>query len=224
MPHPSTTSPTAGSTTTTGSGLRPLPISRRHWRPLRWTSTASRRASSTPPTSTRPRSGSGRGSPSPAFTERYWGRCGRSFPTDWKKGSTYDVAYREAGLVISDPAQVILESDPYRRLSYTWHTFTPEWGDRHGRSTEEVARLAPRAALEGRLRHRGGRPRNGQADRRPRRIRAGERHPGRGQRRLARSDRRPEDASRVRLAPFRRPSERARRRRSDGRAGRRRDS
>jgi DNA-binding transcriptional ArsR family regulator/uncharacterized protein YndB with AHSA1/START domain len=75
----------------------------------------------------------------PAFTERYWG--GVSFPTDWRKGSTYDVAYREAGLVISDPAQVILEADPYRRLSYTWHTFTPEWGDHHGRSAEEVARL-----------------------------------------------------------------------------------
>jgi hypothetical protein len=29
-------------------------------------------------------------------------------------------------VVIDDPAQVVLESDPYRRLSYTWHTFTPE--------------------------------------------------------------------------------------------------
>ena len=74
----------------------------------------------------------------PAFTRRYWG--GVSFPTDWKKGSTYDVAYEEAGLVISDPAQVILESDPYRRLAYTWHTFTPEWGAHNGKSEEQVAR------------------------------------------------------------------------------------
>ena len=27
---------------------------------------------------------------------------------------------------IADPDQVILESEPYHRLSYTWHTFTPE--------------------------------------------------------------------------------------------------
>jgi uncharacterized protein YndB with AHSA1/START domain len=27
---------------------------------------------------------------------------------------------------------VILESDPYRRLAYTWHTFTPEWAAAHG--------------------------------------------------------------------------------------------
>ncbi len=33
----------------------------------------------------------------PAFTKRYWG--GVSFPSDWKKGSTYDVAYEGAGLV-----------------------------------------------------------------------------------------------------------------------------
>ena len=31
------------------------------------------------------------------------------------------------GLTIADPEQVVLESDPFRRLSYTWHTFTPEW-------------------------------------------------------------------------------------------------
>jgi len=47
--------------------------------------------------------------------------------TDWKKGSTYDVTYEQSGLVVSHPDQLILESDPYRRLAYTWHTFTPEW-------------------------------------------------------------------------------------------------
>ena len=74
----------------------------------------------------------------PAFTKRYWG--GVSFPSDWEKGSTYDVAYDEADLLISDPAQVVLESDPYRRLAYAWHTFTPEWAAHHGKSEEEVAR------------------------------------------------------------------------------------
>ncbi len=74
----------------------------------------------------------------PVFTKRYWG--GVSFPSDWAKGSTYDVAYEESGLVISDPAQVVLESDPYRRLAYTWHTFTSAWGAFHGKTEEEVAR------------------------------------------------------------------------------------
>jgi DNA-binding transcriptional ArsR family regulator/uncharacterized protein YndB with AHSA1/START domain len=74
----------------------------------------------------------------PTFTKRYWG--GVSFPSDWQKGSTYDVAYDDAGPVTSDPAQVILESDPYRRLAYAWHTFTPEWGAHHGKSPDEVAR------------------------------------------------------------------------------------
>ena len=30
------------------------------------------------------------------------------------------------GAIIDDPDQVVLEADPGRRLSYTWHTFTPE--------------------------------------------------------------------------------------------------
>src|SRR5271167_4494148 len=60
----------------------------------------------------------------------------KTFRSDWKKGSTYDLAHEEVGLVVSDPEQVILESDPYRRLSYTWHTFTPEWQAAHGFSDE----------------------------------------------------------------------------------------
>ena len=66
----------------------------------------------------------------PAFTRRYWRhqRAGeKTFRSDWKRGSTYDMAHEEVGLVVSDPEQVILESDPSVRLAYTWHTFTPEW-------------------------------------------------------------------------------------------------
>lgn len=66
----------------------------------------------------------------PAVTRHYWRheRAGaKTFHSDWKKGSTYDLAHEEVGLVVSDAEQVILESDPHRRLSYTWHTFTPEW-------------------------------------------------------------------------------------------------
>jgi DNA-binding transcriptional ArsR family regulator/uncharacterized protein YndB with AHSA1/START domain len=71
----------------------------------------------------------------PAFTSRYWrhpSAGGVRMETDWNKGSTYDVTYEESGLVVSHPEQVILESDPFRRLAYTWHTFTPEWASAHG--------------------------------------------------------------------------------------------
>jgi uncharacterized protein YndB with AHSA1/START domain len=71
----------------------------------------------------------------PAFTERYWrhpSAGGVALRTDWQKGSGYEAAFEKIGLVVSDPEQVILESDPYRRLAYTWHTFTPEWAAAHG--------------------------------------------------------------------------------------------
>lgn len=57
----------------------------------------------------------------PAFTQRYWGA---TFQTDWKAGST--MTWDQLGFTISDPEQVVLESEPYRRLAYTWHTFSPE--------------------------------------------------------------------------------------------------
>ncbi len=58
----------------------------------------------------------------PAFTERYWDM---SFDSDWKPGS--GMTWHTRGVTIADPEQVVLESEPYRRLSYTWQTFTPEW-------------------------------------------------------------------------------------------------
>ena len=78
----------------------------------------------------------------PAFTTRYWrhpAAGGVSLRTDLKKGSTYDAVYDEIGLVVSHPEQVILESDPYRRLSYTWHTFSTEWAAAHGIDEKSVA-------------------------------------------------------------------------------------
>jgi uncharacterized protein YndB with AHSA1/START domain/DNA-binding transcriptional ArsR family regulator len=58
----------------------------------------------------------------PAFTERYWAI---TFDSDWKRGS--NMIWHTRGLTISDPEQVVNDSEPYRRLSYTWHKFTPEW-------------------------------------------------------------------------------------------------
>jgi uncharacterized protein YndB with AHSA1/START domain/DNA-binding transcriptional ArsR family regulator len=60
----------------------------------------------------------------PAFTERYWGV---RFETDWQKGS--EMTWVQKEVAISEPEQVVLESNPYSRLSYTWHTFTPEWAE-----------------------------------------------------------------------------------------------
>jgi hypothetical protein len=37
------------------------------------------------------------------------------------------VSWTQRGVTIADAEQVVVESDPYRRLAYTWHTFTPEW-------------------------------------------------------------------------------------------------
>jgi uncharacterized protein YndB with AHSA1/START domain/DNA-binding transcriptional ArsR family regulator len=73
----------------------------------------------------------------PAFTQRYWGV---TFQTDWRQGSRITMV--ENGVTIADPAQVVLESEPYRRLAYTWHTFTPEWADSHGFSDELLSKLA----------------------------------------------------------------------------------
>ncbi|WP_246342529.1 ArsR/SmtB family transcription factor [Actinomadura verrucosospora] len=73
----------------------------------------------------------------PAFTERYWGL---SLESDWKPGSP--IAWRQAGQTTKDPAQVVLEAEPYTRLSYTWHTFTPEWGEAVGVAADVRERLA----------------------------------------------------------------------------------
>jgi uncharacterized protein YndB with AHSA1/START domain/DNA-binding transcriptional ArsR family regulator len=77
----------------------------------------------------------------PAFTERYWGLA---LDSDWKPGST--ITLRQWGLSIADPNQVVLEAEPYRRLAYTWHTFTSEWQDKAaelvGFPKEFLARVA----------------------------------------------------------------------------------
>jgi uncharacterized protein YndB with AHSA1/START domain/DNA-binding transcriptional ArsR family regulator len=77
----------------------------------------------------------------PAFTNRYWG-C--AFHTDWREGSSYTL--EQNGVLIVDEEQRVLVSDPPSRLSYSWHTFSPEWaeavGGQVGFSEEYVAKLA----------------------------------------------------------------------------------
>ena len=52
-------------------------------------------------------------------------------------------------MVISDPEQVVVESDPFRRLSYTWHTMTPELASRFGWDDEFLAKIStePRSTV-----------------------------------------------------------------------------
>ena len=45
-------------------------------------------------------------------------------------------------MTIDDQEQVVLESEPPRRLSYTWHTFTLELATRFGWEEERLALLA----------------------------------------------------------------------------------
>ncbi|HLM63417.1 MAG TPA: metalloregulator ArsR/SmtB family transcription factor [Acidimicrobiales bacterium] len=73
----------------------------------------------------------------PAFTLRYWGSALHS---DWQVGSPVLWQTGEDGAP-EDRDQVVLESEPYRRLAYTWHTFQPEHADRFGWSEERLAEL-----------------------------------------------------------------------------------
>ncbi|TCP56342.1 ArsR family transcriptional regulator [Tamaricihabitans halophyticus] len=59
----------------------------------------------------------------PAFTSQYWGV---TFETDWQPGSP--MVWNENGSRIVDPGQTVLTAEPYRKLAYTWHVPTEEWG------------------------------------------------------------------------------------------------
>jgi uncharacterized protein YndB with AHSA1/START domain/DNA-binding transcriptional ArsR family regulator len=73
----------------------------------------------------------------PSFTRRWWQT---TFETDWEVGSP--MIWDNNGIIIADPEQIVLESDPYRRLVYTWHTFTPELNDRVQFGDEVFAKLS----------------------------------------------------------------------------------
>jgi uncharacterized protein YndB with AHSA1/START domain/DNA-binding transcriptional ArsR family regulator len=73
----------------------------------------------------------------PAFTRRYWGA---TFASDWQTGST--MVWEQEGVTITDPAQVVLEAQPYRKLAYSWHTFTPEFAQHFGFSDEVFEKIS----------------------------------------------------------------------------------
>ncbi len=61
----------------------------------------------------------------PEFTRRWWQT---TFETDWSVGSP--MIWDNNGIIVADAEQIVLEADPYRRLAYTWHTFTPAFNER----------------------------------------------------------------------------------------------
>ena len=73
----------------------------------------------------------------PAFTKRYWDM---EFITDWKTGS--HMTWKHKDVVLDDPAQVVVEAAPFTRLSYTWHTMTPEFAEHIGIDAATIADLA----------------------------------------------------------------------------------
>ena len=73
----------------------------------------------------------------PSFTRRWWQT---TFDTDWDVGSS--MTWDNNGILIADPEQVVLESDPFQRLAYTWHTFTPELNERLRLGDEKLAKLS----------------------------------------------------------------------------------
>jgi len=72
----------------------------------------------------------------PEFTARYWGR---TYETDWKKGSHYELT--QSGVRVDGPEQVILEAEPPSRLSYTWPAMNTELARALGWSDEYIARI-----------------------------------------------------------------------------------
>ncbi|MHB8532643.1 MAG: ArsR/SmtB family transcription factor [Solirubrobacteraceae bacterium] len=70
----------------------------------------------------------------PGFTARYWNA---TFETDWQPGS--GMVWINNGVRIEDPDQVVLEAEPHRRLSFTWHTFTAELARAVGREEHDFS-------------------------------------------------------------------------------------
>lgn len=72
----------------------------------------------------------------PAFTRLYWG--GVALESDWQVGSP--VKWQNApDEEFEDHGQVVLEADPPRRLSYSWHGYQPQHAQLFGWTEAEFA-------------------------------------------------------------------------------------
>jgi uncharacterized protein YndB with AHSA1/START domain/DNA-binding transcriptional ArsR family regulator len=72
----------------------------------------------------------------PEFTRQYWG--GAAVKSDWKEGSPL-LWQMGPGQEFKDLDEVVLVSEPYRRLGYTWHLPQPEHAEYLGWSDAEYA-------------------------------------------------------------------------------------
>jgi uncharacterized protein YndB with AHSA1/START domain/DNA-binding transcriptional ArsR family regulator len=72
-----------------------------------------------------------------AFTLQYWGM---GLKSDWQVGSPV-LAQWGPDQDFVDIGQVVLEAEPYRRLSYRWHSYQPEHKKLFGWSDEHFAEL-----------------------------------------------------------------------------------
>jgi uncharacterized protein YndB with AHSA1/START domain/DNA-binding transcriptional ArsR family regulator len=73
----------------------------------------------------------------PEFTLRYWGI---GMESDWKVGSPIKLQWGP-GQEFRDVEQIVLESEPHRRLSYRWHNYQREHAELFGWSDETFAEL-----------------------------------------------------------------------------------
>jgi uncharacterized protein YndB with AHSA1/START domain/DNA-binding transcriptional ArsR family regulator len=73
----------------------------------------------------------------PAFTRRWWRMTCQS---EWKVGAA--MTWERSGVTLADPDQTVLEYEPYRRLAFTWHSYTPELARQQGMSEELLASVS----------------------------------------------------------------------------------
>lgn len=81
----------------------------------------------------------------PEFTRRYWGV---SLESTWEAGASVTWGMGDARM--DDPEhQVVLESKPFERLTYTWHTLTDDFAAAVGLAGEKLAawRAEPRSKV-----------------------------------------------------------------------------
>lgn len=75
----------------------------------------------------------------PAFTREYWG--GLALISDWKAGSPVHLQYTPDSEP-EDHGQVVLEAEPYHKLSYSWHRFQPAHAEVFGWTESQFAEHA----------------------------------------------------------------------------------
>jgi uncharacterized protein YndB with AHSA1/START domain len=79
-----------------------------------------------------------------ATIKLFWGV---TIESQWDVGSM--MSWEQGGVTVLDPDQIVLEASPPRRLSYTWHTFTPEFAATCGITGDrlDLVRAEPRSKV-----------------------------------------------------------------------------